>query len=310
MTLHLTRPFRRLAPIFMLMTLMLHPLPASAQRDWSKVEIKALEAGPGVYMLTGAGGNLGLCVGEDATFLVDDQYAPLTEKITAAVAKISEKPVRFVVNTHMHGDHAGGNENLGKAGALIVAHENVRRRMSVDQIHALSGDTTRAYPKPALPVITFTDSVSFHLNGQEITVAHVRNAHTDGDAVIHFRGSNVVHMGDVYFNGIYPFIDTGSGGSIRGMIAAVEAVLARVDESTKIIPGHGPLSNKREMEDYLKMLRGVRDGVRGAIAAGKTRDQTIAMKPTSSWDAIWGDGFMKPDLFTGSVYDDLSRDAR
>jgi glyoxylase-like metal-dependent hydrolase (beta-lactamase superfamily II) len=277
-------------------------------QDWEKVEIAAQDLGGGVAMLTGQGGNLAVCHGEDGVLLVDDQFAPLTEKIRAAVAKLSPLPIRFVVNTHWHGDHTGGNENLGKAGALIVAHENVRVRMGSEQFQKAFDRKTPPAPKTALPVVTFAESVTFHWNGEEIRVVHVAPAHTDGDSVVRFVKSDVLHTGDLYFNGMYPFIDTSSGGSVDGVIAASERLLGMAGETTKIVPGHGPLSNRKELAAYRDMLRGVRDAVAKLLAEGKSLAEIVAAKPTAPWDAKWGGGFMKPDRFTAIVVESLKKD--
>jgi cyclase len=281
-------------------------LPALAQQqDFSKVEVKAQKLSEGVYMLTGSGGNIGLSVGKDGCYVIDDQYAPLTDKILAAVKAISPAPVRFVVNTHWHGDHTGGNENMGKTGALLVAHENVRRRMSTEQFSAAFGGKTAASPEAALPVVTFADAVTFHWNGDEIRVYHVPPAHTDGDAVIHFAKADVVHMGDVFFNGGYPFIDTSSGGRIDGYIAAADRVLAGITEKTQIIPGHGPLGTKADLQAFRDMLKVARDRIAKLKAEGKSRVEVVAAKPTADYDAKWGGGFIKGDVFAGLAYDSL-----
>lgn len=282
-------------------------LPTTAQE--AEVEIKTQLVAPGVYMLVGSGGNLGLSVGEDGAFLVDDQYAPLTEKIRAAVAKVTDKPLRFVLNTHWHGDHTGGNENLGKAGVLIVAHDNVRVRMSAEHVSKFWNGTLPPSPKAALPVVTFTNRVSFHLNGDRIDAFHVPPAHTDGDAVVHVTGANVVHMGDLYFNGLYPFIDVESGGNVDGVIAAADQVLAMIDDETKVIPGHGALSNKGELKAYRDMLATVRDRVAKLIAEGKTEAEVIAAKPSAEWDETWGKVFLKPEQFIQLVYASLGQKA-
>jgi glyoxylase-like metal-dependent hydrolase (beta-lactamase superfamily II) len=262
----------------------------------------------GVYMLKGAGGNIGLSVGEDAVFLVDDQYAPMTPKIKAAVAALTGQPVKFVLNTHWHGDHTGGNENLGSAGALIVAHDNVRKRMSTEQFVAFFNEKVPPAPRVALPVVTFGENVTFHINGEEIHAFHVAPAHTDGDAVVHFRKTNVVHTGDLFFNGMYPFIDVDAGGSVAGMIAAADTLLATVvKDDTRIIPGHGPLATRADYKAFRDMLAAVRDAVGPLVKAGKTQEQVVAAKPTAALDARWGGGFMKPDSFTGLVYADLAR---
>jgi cyclase len=279
--------------------------PALAQQDFSKVEVKAEKVAEGVYMLTGAGGNMGLSVGKSGTYLIDDQYAPLSDKIVLAIRLITPDPVRFVVNTHWHGDHTGGNENLGKAGALLVAHENVRRRMSTEQFMGAFGRKVEPSPEGALPVVTFTDAVTFHWNGDEIRAYHVPPAHTDGDVIIHFVKADVVHMGDVFVNGGYPFIDTSSGGRIDGVIGAAELVLAGIGEKTRLIPGHGPLGTKADLQAWHDGLKTLRDRIAKLKAEGKTRDQAIAAKPTADYDAKWRTGFMKGDTFTGLVYDSL-----
>ncbi len=277
--------------------------PGRAQ-NWEDVEIRTVDVAPGLHMLIGRGGNIGVSSGNDGVFLVDDQFAPLTEKIVAAIRGFSDAPIRFLINTHWHGDHTGGNENLGGAGALIVAHENVRKRLSVEQL--LNERTIPPRPRAALPVITFTRDLTFHLNGDELHAFHVENAHTDGDAVIVFRRANAVHMGDVYFAGMYPFIDIEHGGSTDGMIAAVDRVLAMIDDDTKIIPGHGPLSNKAELQAYRDMLVSVRRLIAAEIEAGKTLDEVISANPTAPYDAEWATRFITPERFTRIIYTDLS----
>ncbi len=276
-------------------------------RDFSQVEIKPELVRDGVYMLTGAGGNIGLSVGSDGAFMIDDQFAPLTDKIAAAVAKLSTEPVKFLINTHWHFDHTGGNENFGKAGAIIVAHENVRKAMSSDQFLEAFKQRVPASPPKALPVVTFAESLTFHWNGDEIRVLHVSPAHTDGDSVIHFKRANVVHTGDIYFNGMYPFIDTDHGGSLEGMIGAADRVLALCAEDTKIIPGHGPLSGVAELKAYRAMLIAARDAIAPLVKAGKSREEIVAAKPTRDLDAKWGQGFMQPDVWVGIVVDGMKK---
>jgi len=278
---------------------------AAQQDDFSKVEVTSAKVAEGVYVLTGQGGNIGVSLGEDGVFLIDDQYAPLTTKIRAAVSSLTPQPIRFVLNTHWHGDHSGGNENLGKLGIVIVAHENVRKRMSVEQFLEAFGQKVPASPKAALPIITFADSITFHLNGDEIRSFHVAPAHTDGDTVVHFKKANVVHMGDCFFNGMYPFIDLSSGGSIDGVIAAADKVLAITDMSTKIIPGHGPVGDKAALQIFRDVLVSIRDRVKTMVVAGKTLDEVKAAAPTKDFDAKWGGGFMKPEVFTAIVYQSL-----
>ncbi|WP_284619984.1 MBL fold metallo-hydrolase [Aquabacterium humicola] len=280
----------------------LMPAPALAQQDWAKVEIKIEKLAGSTYMLTGAGGNLGVSVGDDAVLIVDDQFAPLAPRIQAAIATLSKQPVRFVLNTHWHYDHTGGNEALGKGGAAIVAHANVRRRMSADQVIQFVGSSTavKASPKAALPVVTFTSDVAFHVNGEDVQVFHVPAAHTDGDAIVHFRQSKVVHMGDVYFNRLYPFIDASSGGTLDGVIAACDRVLALVDDETKIIPGHGPLASKADLKAYRDMLATIGDRLKAQ--AGRKLEEVIASKPTAEFDAVWGGGFLPPDRFVTMLW--------
>ena len=277
--------------------------PLQARQDMSDVEIRTIPVADGVYMLMGQGGNIGLSVGESGPFVVDDQFAPLTEKILAAIAEVSDAEVRFVLNTHWHFDHTGGNENFGEAGALIVAHENVRRRMSVDQFMEAFDRAVPAAPPIALPIITFTEGVNFRWNGETIRVVHVENAHTDGDAIVTFESANVVHMGDTYFNGRYPFIDVQSGGGIEGVIAAADWVLQRADSQTKIIPGHGALSGPEELRAYRDMLITVRDRIRMIINDGMSADEVVASKPTSDLDATWG---ANPDSFVRFAYQAMS----
>jgi len=279
--------------------------PILSQQSFDAVEIKTLEAGTGVYMLVGAGGNLGVSVGEDGVFLIDDQYAPLTERIRAAVQKLDERPISFVLNTHWHGDHTGGNEQMGEAGSLIVAHENVRVRMSTEQFMEAFNNRVPASPVGALPVVTFTDTVTFHLNGLTIRAWHVEHAHTDGDSMVYFAESDVLHTGDVVFNGMYPFIDVSSGGSINGVIAAVELALEIVDAETRIISGHGMLSDPDQLKGYRDMLRGIRNRVAALIAEGKPLEEVQAAKPSAPYDEDFGDGFIKPDVFVSFVYDSL-----
>ena len=279
--------------------------------DPAKVEIEATRINDRTYMLTGAGGNLGLSVGEDAVFLIDDQFAPLTPKINQAIAKITRQPVKFLLNTHWHYDHTGGNENYGRAGTIIVAHENVRKRMSTDQVIEFFNQPIKASPKSALPVVTFNGAVSFHINGEEIRGIHVPRAHTDGDSIVHFLGSDVVHMGDVYFNGYYPFIDTSAGGTVDGVVAACDQVLGIVTDRTRIIPGHGPLATRADLQAYRDMLATISGRIRKMIAEGRKLEEIIAARGvTEDYDAKWGKGFIPPHKFREMVATNLLRGAK
>ena len=275
-----------------------------AQQDFSKVEIESTEVRKGIYMLTGSGGNMGLCVGEDATFLIDDQYAPLTEKIKTVVGGITAEPIGFVLNTHWHGDHTGGNENLGEMGALIVAHDNVRTRMSTEQFMKAFNRKVAPSPKAALPVVTFNDTVTFHLNGEEIHAFHVAPAHTDGDSVIFFKNANVVHTGDLFFRARFPFIDLSAGGSFNGMIAASERLLKLVDNETEIITGLSELATKSDLIEYRDMLLLVKERVTPLIEAGKTEAEVVAAKPLAD-SPSWAKGFLNADSFLKIVYQSL-----
>jgi glyoxylase-like metal-dependent hydrolase (beta-lactamase superfamily II) len=280
---------------------------AVAQQDMSKVVIESQKVAEGVYMLTGAGGNIGVSVGEDGIVMIDDQFQELTPRIQEALAKLSPKPVRFVINTHWHFDHTGGNENFGKAGAVILAHGNVRKRMSTNQLVKMFNREVPASPRVALPVVTFDRDVTVHYNDEELFVFHVDNAHTDGDGLILFRKANVLHTGDTLFNGFYPFIDVDSGGSIDGMIASADKVLGMVNEQTKIIPGHGPLATPKDLKTFRDMLAKLRDAVARQIREGKTLEQTLEAAPSKDLDAEWGDGFLKPEQVVQMVYMDLKR---
>lgn len=283
--------------------------PSWAQQDLSKVEITTHKLSDTTYMLVGAGGNIGLSVGADAVFVIDDQFAPMAPKIKAAIARLTPKPVQFVLNTHFHFDHTGGNEAFGKDGALIVAHDNVRKRMSRDQLISFvtSNAPQPASPKVALPVITVAGEITFHINGEEVHAFHVPRAHTDGDLIVHFRKSDVVHMGDVYFNGTYPFIDVSSGGSADGVVAAFDRVLALATEQTKIIPGHGPLSTRAELQAHRQMLATVAQRIKDLRRAGKSDDEIRSAKPAADFDARFGNGFIKPEIFVQMMLAAIAR---
>lgn len=256
-----------------------------------------------LYMLSGKGGNLAVSIGVDGILLIDDDYVDMAEKTRAAIKAISDEPVKFLINTHWHFDHTGGNEMLGDSGTIIVAHDNVRERL-------LNGGFIKAFNmavepanQKALPVVTFAQSMSFHWNNDTIDVIHPSgSAHTDGDAVILFKNDNVLHMGDLYFNNIYPFIDASSGGSMKGVIDSVTMLLEKIDDETRVIPGHGPLSNKAELMEYRNMLQAVYSKVLALKNSGQTLEQVIAAKPTAAFDEKWNGGFLKADAWVGIIY--------
>jgi len=274
---------------------------AIAQQDFSKVEFRTVPVSDGIFMLQGTGGNVGVLTGPDGVVLIDDEYTELGDKLAAAVAAISDAPVRLVVDTHWHFDHSGGNAQLGRDGAIIVAHDNVRERMSKPFSMEFFGTEVPASPREALPVVTFASSVSLHLNGQTLQVVHAPNAHTDGDSIIFFEEANVVHMGDTFFNGFYPFIDYQSGGGIRGMVAAIDTALPRIDDNTRIIPGHGPLAGRQALVEFRDMLDTVAGRLQGRLDAGMTTEQIVAAKPTAEFDGRWGGGFLPPDRWVDLV---------
>ena len=270
-----------------------------AQSRFDSVQIRATQVANNLWVLEGEGGNIGVSVGEDGVLLIDDQFAPLTEKIVAAVKKITDKPIRFLVNTHWHGDHTGGNENLGKAGVLIVAHDNVRTRLMTGQATLLG--KSPASPKAALPVITFDNTVTYHINGETMVVYKVPPAHTDGDVFVRFKGANVVHTGDVFASWRYPYIDTINGGSVAGIVKAMDDLIAAIDDRTVVIPGHGKPSGKKDVIAYREMIATVGGRVEALVKQGKSLEEVRAAKPTADFEERWG----KPrtgDQFIEFVY--------
>lgn len=278
---------------------------ARGQQPPEKLETQKLTEG--LHLITGPGGNIALMVGTSGVFLVDDQIAPMTPQLKKAIAAVTPKPVRFVFNTHWHGDHTGGNVVFGGDGAVIVAHENVRKRMSSEQFSAMFNKKVPPSPEPALPVITFSDSLAFHLNGDDITVTHVDPAHTDGDSIVYFKKANVLHMGDTYFSTGYPFIDLSSGGSVDGIVKAADRGLALAQAGTKIIPGHGPVADREKLKAYRDMVVAIRDRVKKLAAAGKTLAEVQAAKPSADYDAAWGTTFIKGPQLVEIIYQEVSK---
>jgi cyclase len=274
----------------------------SALRAQDDVKIEAIPVADNIYMLTGNGGNIGLFLGNDGTFIVDDQFAPLTDKILAAIKSVGGDTPRFLINTHFHGDHTGGNENLGKAGTLIVSHDNVRRRLVNGSYIDAFGMNAPPADKTALPVITFSEEMHFHINDEVVRAIHVASAHTDGDSFIHFEKANVVHAGDVFFNGFYPFIDADNGGSVRGTIEAVDVILALTDSNSKIIPGHGPLGDKAQLQAYRDMLDKAYTRLLKLKNNGVSVEDAISQNPLEDLEATWGGGFFKGDKWISIIY--------
>jgi glyoxylase-like metal-dependent hydrolase (beta-lactamase superfamily II) len=303
-------------------------VPLHGQEDQDTPQVRTTAIREGVHMVSATGGNMAVFLGSDGIFMVDADYAEMSAHILDAIRELAtgvstppatagtsrrvgqEPLIRYLVNTHWHFDHTSGNENLAEAGATIVAHEGVLRLLSEDQVmDALGGREVPAAPPGARPVITFNDRMNIRWNGDLIHVVHMPFAHSDGDVVVHFRDASVVHMGDIFFNGMYPFIDVDHGGNIDGMVAAVEEVLAHTDESTVFIPGHGPLATPAELEAYGGMLRTVRDRVRALVEEGLTREEVVAREPTADLDPIWaGPDSRDPAFFVGLVYDGMVRD--
>ncbi|MDX6271862.1 MAG: cyclase [Acidobacteriota bacterium] len=292
---------RRRLSVYALLFVCFAAATARAQ-DFSKVQMKATKVSGNIYMIEGAGGNIGVSAGADGLLIVDDQFAPLADKIRATLKEINPGQLRFVLNTHYHGDHTGGNPIFGKE-ATIVAHDNVRGRLAAEQ--TVRGQKVPAAPKEALPVITFNQSVSIHFNGEEIRVVHFPSGHTDGDSIMFFTASNVVHMGDHFFAGRFPFIDLEHGGSVEGLTRNVEAVIARLPADVKIIPGHGPLSTLDDLKLYRRMLTETTAHVRKGMAAGQTLDQLKAAGLADEWKT-WGTGFINTPTWIETIFNSLS----
>jgi len=282
-------------------------LPALAageeKRDFSKVQIKATKVAGQVYVIEDtnaefSGGNIGVSVGADGIVLVDDKFAPLAPQIEAALKSISDKPVRFIINTHFHGDHTDGNSVWGPK-TTVIAHDNTRKRMAAGR-----GKDQPPAPAAALPILTFDDKLSVHLNGEDIRAVHMPSAHTDTDVVIFFPKSNVVHLGDEFFNGMYPFIDTEGGGSAKGLIANLTKLLPQLPAGAKLIPGHGPVATAKELRAFVTMLEQTTAFVEAGIKAGKTLDQLKQDKSLAKFDS-WAKGFFKTPDFIEMLYKDL-----
>jgi glyoxylase-like metal-dependent hydrolase (beta-lactamase superfamily II) len=265
--------------------------------------VQTVSVAPGIWMLTGRGGNIGVSVGTDGAAIIDDKFADNAPNIRAAVAMLSAKPVSFVINTHLHGDHTGGNEAFGNAGAVIIAQENVRKRLSVDVVNPSNGQTIPARPRAALPVITFEDTAALHFNDDDLEFTHLPNAHTETDIIVRFRKANVVHMGDCFTAG-FPFIDGNTGGTLDGLILAHEKVLGMIDDATILIRGHGPLGSKAELQAFHDMLVTVRDRITKLVKAGKSQADVLAARPTREFEEKYGGGSFNAAEWIGRAYVD------
>jgi glyoxylase-like metal-dependent hydrolase (beta-lactamase superfamily II) len=280
---------------------------SAQQRDFSKVEIKITKVAGAVYLLEGAGGNIGASIGEDGVAIVDDQFAPLADKIRAALKSVTDKPLRFILNTHYHFDHTGGNAPLHKD-ATIIAHDNVRKRLATGAVLGNGGSMKMEQPpdpEGALPVITFAHDVTLHLNGEEIRALHLPHGHTDGDSIVYFTGSNVVHMGDNFVTYGFPFVDLLGGGSVKGMIAGLENAVAQLPADVKVIPGHGGLSTLDDVRAQIKLLQDTLAAVSAGVAAGKTLEQLKQEKVLDPWKHKSG-SFITTDLFIETLYNELT----
>jgi len=286
----ITRPFRAALLIAWLI-----PTTAAAANSCDFGAVRSEHVKGDFHVIYGGGGTIGVLAGADGVFLVDDQVAEITPDILAAIRKINDGPIRYVVNTHVHGDHVGGNENMAREGAVLVAHDHVRSRMV---------ETDAA--EDALPVITFNDQASLYLNGEAMRVMHVSNAHTDGDSIIFFENMNIVHMGDVHFNNCYPFIDTGRGGSPAGTLKAAEMVLAKIDDETIVIAGHGEFTDKAGLANYHAVISDIVNSITVLKSEGKSLEETLAAKPSSAYDETWAWGFIDGDAIVTSIYNALA----
>jgi len=280
-------------------------LAVQGQNNFDTVKIRPVRVAENLYFLKGSGGNIGVFTGKDGTLMIDDQFAPLSNKINGAIKTLSPNDIRFLVNTHLHGDHAGGNENFKNMGVTIVAHDMVRDRMSKEQVNPTTKNVTPPQPEAAWPIVTFSEKLNFYLNQEDIELLHVNPAHTDGDVVVHFKKANVYHMGDMFVTYGYPYIDYGNGGSINGFISSLDAFLAMMDDNTKIIPGHGELCTKADMKKFRDRLAEIRDEVATALKKGKKLEDITSLPIASKYDEEWGKGFTKGKDFVLLIADNL-----
>lgn len=277
-------------------------------QDENNVTIKTTKLTDSLYMLEGSGGNILVSVGEDGVFMVDDQFAPLTVKIKDAISKITDKPIKFVINTHWHPDHTGGNENLGEASAIIVSHDNVRKRLSTEQFSDFFKRSVPPLSEKGLPIITFSDNMTIYQNDDKIHIIHMDNGHTDGDSIVFFTKNNVIHVGDDFSDKAYPFIDISSGGTVDGLISSLKTISSRINDETKVVSGHTGISNKTKVNEYANMLTDVRNKTSQMITEGKTLEDIITLQPTSKYDKIYYDYSNRtPEDFVTHIYQSLTK---
>jgi glyoxylase-like metal-dependent hydrolase (beta-lactamase superfamily II) len=279
---------------------------ASAQQNFDTVKIRPVKVSEQIYMLKGSGGNIGLLTGSDGLLMIDDQYAPLSERISNAIKTISPTAIRFLVNTHIHGDHTGGNDNFSKQGLTIVAHDQVRERMMKEQVNKRMNRTTPPRDKSALPIVTFSDKLNFHLNDEEIELIHLDRGHTDGDVAVYFKKANVIHTGDAFVRYGYPFIDASSGGTIEGFVSSLDKLLAIINDQTKVIPGHGELATKADVKILRDQIADIRDQVAKAMKKGKKIEDISALGITDKYDEKLGKGFLKGKDFVSIIAESLT----
>ena len=277
-----------------------------AQENLDTVKIVPHKVAENIYMLFGSGGNIGVLTGKDGILMIDDQFAPLSAKIREAILSLDHAGIRFLINTHIHGDHSGGNENFKQIGVTVFAHDMVRERMMKEQLNKTTNRTGPAREKDAWPVVTFSDRISFHVNDEDIDAFHIMNGHTDGDVIVHFKKSNVFHMGDMFVRYGYPFIDVSSGGGINGFITYLDKILPLMDANSKIIPGHGDLATKADVILFVDRVRDIRDQVAAALKKGKKIEEIPSLGITDKYDSEWGKGFLKGKDFVLMIAENLS----
>jgi cyclase len=286
--------------------LSLFVISAMAQTNYDTVKIVPIKVTEQIYMLKGAGGNIGVLIGVEGTLMIDNQFAPLSNKINGAIKTLSPGEIKFALNTHVHGDHSGGNENFNRMGAVLVAHDNVRERMMKEQVNTSTNRTTPPRDKEAWPLITFADKINFHLNGEDVILHHFDKGHTDGDVIVQFKNANVVHTGDAFVRYGYPFIDLSNGGSINGFVNTLDKILALIDDNTKVIPGHGELATKADVKKVRDGLADIRDQVAAALKKGTKIENMASLGITNKYEKDWGKGFVKGKDFVLVVAESLS----